>query len=531
MTYVLTAERNIADDDWKSCNDRGIQFAIARQWADAAQQFELARALVGDAADAGNDAVALLLGNATTALFNAGRTDAAFRTAVANVGLRMDLWGATSLATLRSKSDLATIQCALGRYDEARELIGEIVSALECEEGPDSRHLIVVIENAARIAIAAGDVAAAEPQLLRLFSLLNSNGVSTTDAEHLLKFVAAARDGAVVDTSSGTETVMATPTSAAAAIASATATPTPTTVVVASTESVGKPAAECDEDTAGESVVYPAGESVEITAEESVAYAAGEAVEDVAVESLAYAAGESVGDPAGESVEDAAQKAPDAAPVGATVPGAARLSPFDELELVTPPDGADSHAPVTTAAFSSPEIVEPAPPTLNEVPENRRHVHRDDDSLGFLVQHGTTVTPDDPIDVLGGPIGPLPRLARPVELPVRQESTEEPATAPPTPPGRIMPLRRASRDVPVVVPTPVRTGSLSPGGRTQGDSVRGGNALQMPAPPSVMEANKSVLLDRQRVRASGGARVWLVVGGGLAAVAAAVAWFVVQNTR
>lgn len=195
-------------------------------------------------------------------------------------------------------------------------------------------------------------------------------------------------------------------------------------------------------------------------------------------------------------------------------------------------------------SFTDLELVEPAPPTLDYVPEHRRNVHRDDEALGFLVQHGTTVTPDAPVDVLGGPIGPLPELApHPETLP--QTPDADPATLQPPvaeQPTRVasaqtrgVQVRRPSRDVPVVMPSPSRAHVAIPEFAEADDNIAPRNALHLPgverAASAVASAPRQVLLDRPRVRASGGARVWLVVGGGLAAVVAAVAWYMVQNAR
>jgi hypothetical protein len=201
-----------------------------------------------------------------------------------------------------------------------------------------------------------------------------------------------------------------------------------------------------------------------------------------------------------------------------------------------------------TDAFTSLELVEPPPPTLDQVPTHRLNVHRDDDSLGFLVQHGTTVTPDEPFDVLSGPIGPLPELARPAAVSPVSDATAHLSgnraavdeSEPPERPRRVtqpmalqtrgVQVRRPSRDVPVVLPSPAR-GSVAIADFAEPDAAAAPrNSLRVPAVSNTPLAEKSgasrpVLLDHPRVRASGGARVWLIVGGGLASLAAAIGWY------
>jgi hypothetical protein len=186
-------------------------------------------------------------------------------------------------------------------------------------------------------------------------------------------------------------------------------------------------------------------------------------------------------------------------------------------------------------SFTDLELVEPAPATLDHVPEHRRNVHRDDNALGFLVQHGTTVTPDNPIGVLEGPIGPLPELVRPVSAaPAEESSVTAENSAPPaqsTQPRGIQ-VRRPSREVPVVLPSPSRSHAPVD---ADDEHAAPRNSLVVPAVKSATRTDakpsRPVLLDRPRIRASGGARVWLVVGGGLATLAAAVTWYMMSGAR
>ena len=181
---------------WHDENRRGLAFAATDAWDDAAEAFSAAADSLSrnEARDpAVHDALALVLANMGQACFRAGRTDDAIRHAQRACALRVALCGEDAVAVARSRSDLAVILAASGRIDEAPTLVARAIAGIEQSVGDEDLRLAVVLENAARVALAAGQPATAEPFLLRLHGLLGAHEMSTDRADMLLARVFEAR--------------------------------------------------------------------------------------------------------------------------------------------------------------------------------------------------------------------------------------------------------------------------------------------------------------------------------------------------
>jgi len=182
-------------DGWMDDNTRGLTLAASAEWDEAAEAFAAAAdVLARRAPDAtSHDALALILGNLAQACFRAGRTDDALLHAQRACALRVALTGEDAMPVARERMDLAVMLGASGRLDEAQALIQRAIAAVERHVGDEDARLVVMLENAARLALAAGAPANAEPLLLRLHALLDVHGMSTDRADRLLAMVAAVR--------------------------------------------------------------------------------------------------------------------------------------------------------------------------------------------------------------------------------------------------------------------------------------------------------------------------------------------------
>lgn len=121
------------------------------------------------------------------------------------------------------------------------------------------------------------------------------------------------------------------------------------------------------------------------------------------------------------------------------------------------------------------------------------------------------------------------------EEPAASETTALPAESQeftrPTQTRGVLPNHR-SREIPVVLPSPSQSHRAVGDDDEEEDTPR--NSVFVTGSSTAVKTHsrpRKVLLDRPRARVSGGARVWLIVGGGITAVAIAVAWFVLQNPR
>ena len=182
-------------DSWMDDNTRGLSLAAAADWDEAAEAFAAAADVLARRAPdvSSHDALALILGNLAQACFRAGRTDDALLHARRACALRVALAGEDAMPVARSFMDLAVMLGASGRLDEAQALIQRAIAAVERHVGDDDARLSVMLENAARLALAAGAPANAEPLLLRLHALLDAHGMPTDRADRLLALVGAAR--------------------------------------------------------------------------------------------------------------------------------------------------------------------------------------------------------------------------------------------------------------------------------------------------------------------------------------------------
>lgn len=187
-------------DGWMDDNARGLALAAAADWNEAAEAFAAAAdAMARRAPDArSHDALGLVLSNLAQACFRAGRTREGLAHAQRACAIRVALLGEDALPVARARMDLAVMLGSVGRLDEAQALLQRATAAVERQAGDDDARLVVMLENAARLALAAGTPANAEPLLLRLHALLGAHGMSTARADRLLGLVASARGAGAV---------------------------------------------------------------------------------------------------------------------------------------------------------------------------------------------------------------------------------------------------------------------------------------------------------------------------------------------
>ena len=188
-------------DAWQHDNDRGLSLAEAGDWAEATEAFAsaadcLARSLPDGRALTGeshHEPLALVLGNLAQACFRLGHMDEALRHAQRACALRVAITGEDGMPVARARMDLAVMLASSGRLDEATALIQRAIAGIEHRVGEEDERLAPVLENAARIALASGRPANAEPLLLRLHALLDAHDRSTASADLLLAQVAEVR--------------------------------------------------------------------------------------------------------------------------------------------------------------------------------------------------------------------------------------------------------------------------------------------------------------------------------------------------
>jgi hypothetical protein len=205
------------DASWLAENTRGLAAAAAGDWAEAVEAFASAAELAsGDRDGDTHDALALVLNNLAQASFRAGRHDDGIRHAQRVCALRTALAGEDAITVARARADLAVMLGAVGRSDEGRALAVRAAAGIERTAGDEDVRLCSVLENAARLAVAAGQLSSAEPLLLRLHALLAVHELPTTAAETLLAHIAQHRQLAVPPRS---ESVQAAPDASALVVA------------------------------------------------------------------------------------------------------------------------------------------------------------------------------------------------------------------------------------------------------------------------------------------------------------------------
>lgn len=215
MHESTTLERSVSApaDVWRDDNSRGLSFAATGNWSDASHAFTTAADALSARNDvAAHDALALILNNLAQSCFHDGRTDDAIRYAQRACALRVALVGEDAIAVARARSELAVMLGSANRATEGLSLIARAISAIERDGGDEDIRLLTVLENAARLALAAGQPSTAEPYLLRLHALLDAHGMSTDAVESLLARVVSFRFEqqilameSLVDTSSDVE--------------------------------------------------------------------------------------------------------------------------------------------------------------------------------------------------------------------------------------------------------------------------------------------------------------------------------------
>lgn len=186
-----------AHDSWRRDNERGLTLAADGDWSEASEAFaaaadSLARSLPSDTRGV-HEPLALVLSNLGQAYFRVGRVDDAMQQAQRACALRVAIAGEDGMPVARSRMDLAVMLATAGRLEEATALVQRAIAGIEHRVGEDDARLSIVLENAARIALASGNPANAEPLLIRLHALLDAHELSTSRAEQLLGRVAHAR--------------------------------------------------------------------------------------------------------------------------------------------------------------------------------------------------------------------------------------------------------------------------------------------------------------------------------------------------
>ncbi len=185
--------------DWEAANEAGVSLCAEARWADAQQAFHeaLENAPVFGEAPAIH---AVVLSNLAQADFRMGDTAGALANARRALSARLIACDDDLDAPMaRIRADLAVYLAATGSFDEASSSLEAARLSLEWRYGDEDPRLVSVLENEARIALAAGSPAAAEPALLRLHALLSESGEDAERLNHLFALVGASRrpsDGA-----------------------------------------------------------------------------------------------------------------------------------------------------------------------------------------------------------------------------------------------------------------------------------------------------------------------------------------------
>jgi tetratricopeptide (TPR) repeat protein len=187
------APHTLLSRDWEHANEDGISFGANASWDDAYACFLRALKFAPEYADAPL-VHAVLLGNLAQSQFRLGDTEGAIQSARRALAARMiscDDDGDAPMARIRS--DLAVYLAASGAHEEAEATLSVARASLEWRYGDEDIRLITVLENQARIALASGRPAAAEPALLRLHALLVDAGEDPARLNPLFAMVSASR--------------------------------------------------------------------------------------------------------------------------------------------------------------------------------------------------------------------------------------------------------------------------------------------------------------------------------------------------
>jgi hypothetical protein len=180
-----------ARDAWQADNDRGLMLAADGDWSEALDAFASAADGLGRSpSPGGQEPLALALANLAQACFRVGRLDDAIQYQQRATALRVALTDEDSMPVARARMDLAVMLASAGQYDEAWTLMQQVIVSVEHGVGAEDTRLTIVLENAARIALASDNTAAAKPLLLRLHALLDQHQLPTAPADSLLAEIA-----------------------------------------------------------------------------------------------------------------------------------------------------------------------------------------------------------------------------------------------------------------------------------------------------------------------------------------------------
>lgn len=523
---------------WQADNERGLALAADFEWAEAAEAFAgaadtLARVLPANAG--AHEPLALVLGNLAQAYFRDGRVDDAIQQAQRTCALRVALAGEDGMPVARARMDLAVMLAAAGRVGEAMALVQRAIASIEHRVGDEDARLAIVLENAARIALAAGAPANAEPLLLRLHALLDSHGLSTVRAEQLLARISAVRARQADEAAGGEHiaqvatpdiTPRTTPTVAPDATPAAAPTAPPDTPMATTGDEFSAyldasllPDEEWEDQPLRDAVALtdvllrttPSG--VPAIAETSGAHAATESPSDELALDLADAFDVPQHVP---SIDDVSLLDFDLQPTEAAQPDAERR----ESSRSSTPSGADDIDLDLTL----------------DLAEN------DGLDLGFAVEHGATNAADDaephpstpaPAPVHNALTAPL--LSRPVEYvpSSSQPSFPEPTPLPAEPPS---PIRRvdithaAPVTAPPVAPLADIVSTAPPSASEPVLAPRSGADEPRPASQQTNKARTETSNNKALSRSSepsGSSKMPFIIGGVLA-VGGAAAWFLLR---
>lgn len=209
----MSDEAAFSQGNWQDHNRRGLGFAAASDWEEAAKAFSVASELLAHAKPGEaprHEAMALVLGNLANACFRTGRIDEALNHGQRACALRVALAGEDGMPGARARMDLAVMLATAGRSNEALALVQRAIRTVEHHVGEDDPNFGVVLENAARIALSSGAVESAEPILLRLHALLELHNESTRTADSLLQRITQIREAKSARTTSGSQKAVKT---------------------------------------------------------------------------------------------------------------------------------------------------------------------------------------------------------------------------------------------------------------------------------------------------------------------------------
>lgn len=190
----LDSAPGISGDEWLAANELGVSHGAADAWTAALEAFQNALA-AAPGLDAAPEAHAVVLGNLAQAQFQVGDHAAAVRTGQQALEARLQSCTDSADAPVaRIRADLAVYLAACGEHDRAEESLSLARETIEHRYGDEDVRLITILENQARLAIAAGRPSTAEPALLRLHALLSDTGGDPASLQPLLELVAEARE-------------------------------------------------------------------------------------------------------------------------------------------------------------------------------------------------------------------------------------------------------------------------------------------------------------------------------------------------